>query len=128
MSDPQGKGNYSLGKSVNNNIKSFVETNFIMCAALVFLYGKKNTPREWMNVRFVRNKKAVHPESDDVTKDEFKDDFINLLNYLQFFFNRNNLKLRNESEALVELPPPAPTGSTLSDDPAIASLLLSLKK
>ena len=96
-----------------------------MCAALVFLYGKKNTPGDWMNVRSVRNKKAVHPEKyGNVTQKEF----LNLLSYLQYVFDLKNLSLRNESEALVELPPPTPSGATLSDDPAIASLLLSMKK
>ena len=125
LTDPNGKGNYALGKGVYNVTKGFIETNFIMCAALVFLYGKKNTPGDWMNVRSVRNKKAVHPEKyGNVTQKEF----LNLLTYLQYVFDLKNLSLRNESEALVELPPPASSGSTLSDDPALASLLLSMKK
>ena len=125
LTDPNGKGNYALGKGVYNVTKGFIETNFIMCAALVFLYGKKNTPGDWMNVRSVRNKKAVHPEKyGNVTQKEF----LNLLSYLQYVFDLKNLSLRNESEALVELPPPTPSGATLSDDPAIASLLLSMKK
>lgn len=125
LTDPNGKGNYALGKGVYNVTKGFIETNFIMCAALVFLYGKKNTPGDWMNVRSVRNKKAVHPEKyGNVTQKEF----LNLLTYLQYVFDLKNLSLRNESEALVELPPPTPSGATLSDDPAIASLLLSMKK
>lgn len=125
LTDPNGKGNYALGKGVYNVTKGFIETNFIMCAALVFLYGKKNTPGDWMSVRSVRNKKAVHPEKyGNVTQKEF----LNLLTYLQYVFDLKNLSLRNESEALVELPPPTPSGATLSDDPAIASLLLSMKK
>ena len=125
LTDPNGKGNYALGKGVYNVPTGFIETNFIMCAALVFLYGKKNTPGDWMNVRSVRNKKAVHPEKyGNVTQKEF----LNLLTYLQYVFDLKNLSLRNESEALVELPPPTPSGATLSDDPAIASLLLSMKK
>ena len=125
LTDPNGKGNYALGNGVYNVTKGFIETNFIMCAALVFLYGKKNTPGDWMNVRSVRNKKAVHPEKyGNVTQKEF----LNLLTYLQYVFDLKNLSLRNESEALVELPPPVPSAGTLSDDPAIASLLLSMKK
>lgn len=125
LTDPNGKGNYSLGKGVYNVTKGFIETNFIMCAALVFLYGKKNTPDDWMNVRSVRNKKAVHPEKyGNVTQKEF----LNLLTYLQYVFDLKNQSLRNESEALIELPPPVPSTGTLSDDPAIASLLLSMKK
>lgn len=125
-------GSFTLNKG--EYICSFVESNYIMCAALIFLFGrkstfvKKNNPDKWMGkwieVRNVRNKKAVHPESYDVNEDEF----IALLDYIQFFFDPNNLKLRNESEALVELPPPTPSGATLSDDPAIANLLLSMKK
>ena len=125
-------GSFTLNKG--EYICSFVESNYIMCAALIFLFGrkstfvKKNNPDKWVGkwieVRKVRNKKAAHPESCDVKKDEF----IALLDYIQFFFDPNNLKLRNESEALVELPPPTPSGATLSDDPAIASLLLSMKK
>jgi hypothetical protein len=120
----KGRGGLAIGKGTQD-IKGFVETNFIMCAVLIFLYGKKDTPENWIKVRDVRNQKAVHPEKyGDVTKDEF----MKLLGFLQFFFDSHNLKPRNESEALVELPPPASSGSTLSDDPALASLLLSMKK
>lgn len=120
----KGRGGLAIGKGTQD-IKGFVETNFIMCAVLIFLYGKNDTPENWIKVRDVRNQKAVHPEKyGDVTKDEF----MKLLGFLQFFFDSHNLKPRNESDALVELPPPASSGSTLSDDPALASLLLSMKK
>ncbi len=93
----KGKGGLALGKGTLD-VGGFVETNFIMCAVLIFLYGRTHTPGDWIAVRDVRNQKAVHPERyGDVTKEEF----MKLLIFLQFFFNPHNLKLRSESEALV---------------------------
>lgn len=120
----KGRGGLAIGKGTQD-IRGFVETNYIMCAVLIFLYGKEDTPDNWIKVRDVRNQKVAHPEKyGDVTKDEF----MKLLGFLQFFFDPHSLKPRNESEALVELPAPAPSGGTLSDDPALASLLLSMKE
>lgn len=116
----KGKRGLVIGKGTHD-VGNFVESNYIMCAVLIYLYGKDGTPDNWIKVRDVRNQKAVHPEKyGDVTKDEF----MRLLGFLQFFFDPNNLKLRNESEALVK----PRSGSALADDPAVASLLSSLKK
>ena len=121
LNDPNGKGNYSLGKGTYTVTKGFIETNFIMCAALVFLYGKRNTPGDWMNVRSVRNKKAVHPEKyGNVTQKEF----LNLLSYLEYVFDSKNLCLRKESDALTV----SSTGNTLGNNPVLVNLMSSMTK
>ncbi len=92
----KGKGGLALGKGTYD-VGGFVETNYIMCAVLIFLYGRNHSPSDWNAVRDVRNQKAVHPERyGEVTKEEF----MKLLIFLQFFFDPRNLKLREESEAL----------------------------
>ena len=112
-------GDFKLGKGEYDC--SFVESNYIMSAVLIFLYGESKTPGYWANVRSVRNKKAAHPESNNVMTSEF----LSLLKYLIRFFDPRSLKPRKESEAL---PQPAPSANALGNNPVLVNLMSSMTK
>ena len=119
----EGKGNFSFGKGEYDISHNHVESNLTISAAQIFLLGQKKVSQDWIDVRFVRNKKVAHPvENGAVTKEDFK----KLLSFLKKFFNKGSLHPRNGNDALAELPKASPATNSLGDNPALASLIAKL--
>jgi len=90
-------GHYSIGKGVFEN--RFVDTNFKISSLLLFKHGCVTSGEmNWTKIYNTRNKKAAHPESGLINKDEF----LLLTDFLEFVFDEKNVKLQDISLALKE--------------------------
>lgn len=79
---------YRLGLNLHESRKNWwKDTHFKMSSVLLFGYGVRNTGNHpWYNIKDVRNNKAGHPETGDVTQRELE----TLLDFMIFIFDENN--------------------------------------
>lgn len=79
---------YRLGLNLHESRKKWwKDTHFKMSSVLLFGYGVRNTGNHpWYNIKDVRNNKAGHPETGDVTQRELE----TLLDFMIFIFDENN--------------------------------------
>lgn len=83
---------YTLGIDKSNTDKKDYtkETNFIMSSLLLMGYGFKDLRNStWPKINYIRNTKAGHPENGDLEEMEY----MQLVDFLTFIFDKNNLKL-----------------------------------
>lgn len=97
ISMENNSGHYTIHRGFYEN--RFVDTNFKISALLLFKNGCTTSgEKNWTSIYTTRNRKAAHPGSGLINKDEF----LLLVDFLEFVFDGKNIKLQDISLALKE--------------------------
>ena len=87
----------TLGK---NNYLKRLDTNFKVSSTLIFKFGNANSSvLKWTNIYTNRNTKAAHYNSkNEITKNDIEE----LLCFIEYFSNKENINLKNTDKGLKE--------------------------
>ena len=91
-------GHYCIKNDKYTN--RFFDTNFLVSAVLIYKFSQENSAAmEWTKIYKVRNEKAAHPKSSNVSVE----DFDRILNFMLYFFDQKNYKWRDSNQAFPDI-------------------------